>query len=471
MLVTLLKKEFLEHVLSLRFIVASVLSLVLVTLSLIVLRADYVQKKEAYDLNRESYRKEAERLGDYTQLQMQGIHVDRPPAKLQVSYYGLEKVEDKSTQIMAFMVPATQGELYKSPASALFPTPDILYVVATVLSLMAFVFSYDAVCGERESGTMRLMLSYSVPRDRFILAKWLGGYLSLATPFVIALVVAALIIFVSRSVGFTGNQWSAYVLAAVGSLLFIAVMFSIGMFVSSRCARSATAIMILLFIWVGMVLFVPNVSPYISNQVKRVTPIDVVENQMRQEIGDLVRELTQKMEQLGREYEPQFRKGGEAAQQAMVEFGERMNVIWKEFQNNTNMVGERNIRNFENELNGQIAVAKIISRLSPVSSYVYIATDVAGTGVRKQLHFMEALREYQTEFRGYIGRKTEGAFPFGGSDEEESYDISDMPVFNYAEEPISDRVAGSLLDFGLLGVEALFFFMAAFVSFLRADVM
>jgi len=255
MLVTLLKKEFLEHVLSLRFIVASVLSLVLVTLSLIVLRADYVQKKEAYDLNRESYRKEAERLGDYTQLQMQGIHVDRPPAKLQVSYYGLEKVEDKSTQIMAFMVPATQGELYKSPASALFPTPDILYVVATVLSLMAFVFSYDAVCGERESGTMRLMLSYSVPRDRFILAKWLGGYLSLATPFVIALVVAALIIFVSRSVGFTGNQWSAYVLAAVGSLLFIAVMFSIGMFVSSRCARSATAIMILLFIWVGMVLF------------------------------------------------------------------------------------------------------------------------------------------------------------------------------------------------------------------------
>jgi len=471
MLLTLLKKEFLEHVLSLRFVVASVLSLALVTLSLIVLKADYVQKKEAFDLNRETYRKEAERLGSYQQLQMEGIHVDRPPAKLQVSYYGLEKLEDKTSQVMVFMAPYPKAELYKSPASALFPTPDILYVVATVLSLMAFVFSYDAVCGERESGTMRLVLSYSVPRDRFILAKWLGGYLSLAMPFVIALVVAALIILVSRSVGFTGNQWAAYVLAALGSLLFIAVMFSLGMFVSSRCARPSTAIMILLFMWVGMVLFVPNVSPYVSNQVKRVTPSAVLESRMLQEVGDIVREFTQKMEQMGRKYEPQFREGEEAAQQAMIAFGEEMGTAFKELQKNTNMVTERNIRNFENELNGQIEIAKTISRLSPVSSYVYIATDVAGTGVRKQLHFMEALREYQTAFRGYINRKTQGSFSWFKDDEGEgSYDISDMPVFNYVEEPIRARVAGSLLDFGLLGVEALFFFMAAFVSFLRADV-
>jgi ABC-type transport system involved in multi-copper enzyme maturation permease subunit len=467
MLLTLLKKEFLEHVLSLRFVVASVLSLLLVTLSLIVLKADYVQKKEAYDLSRETYRKEAERLGRYVQLTVRGIRVDRPPVKLQVSYYGLEKLEDKSTRINAFLAPATQGELYKSSASALFPTPDILYVVATVLSLMAFVFSYDAVCGERESGTMRLVLSYSVPRDKFILAKWLGGYLSLATPFVISLAVAALIIVVSRSVGFTGNQWAAYVLAAIGSLLFIAVMFSLGMFVSSRCARPATAIMILLFIWVGMVLFVPNVSPYISNQIKRVTPIDVVQNQTRQEVHDLAFEWGQKMDQLWGEYAYRWELEGEAAEQAHLEFREKSDILNRELQKNTNMVTERNMRDFENELNGQMAVVKIISRLSPVSSYVYVATDVAGTGVRKQLHFREALREYQTVFRGYVNRKG-GTSTWG---EQPPYDISDMPVFNYVEEPISDRVAGSLLDFGLLGVEALFFFMAAFVSFLRADVM
>jgi len=253
MLLALLKKEFMEHVLSLRFLVASLLSVVLVLVSLIVLKGDYTQKKEAYDLNKGAYKQQAERHDDYSDLELEGIQVERPPQKLQVSYYGLEKLEDKTARIMAYLAPTLLGELYKSPVSALFPTPDMLYVVGVVLSLMAFVFSYDAISGEREAETLKLALSYSVPRDRFILAKWLGGYLSLLTPFAIALVVAAVIIAASRSLGFTAAQWGAYSVAAVASFLFVAVMFSLGLFVSCRCARSATAIMVLLFIWVGMV--------------------------------------------------------------------------------------------------------------------------------------------------------------------------------------------------------------------------
>jgi len=300
MLLTLLKKEFLEHVLSLRFVMASILSIVLVTVSLIVLKGDYSRKKEAYDANRVAYRRDAERQGSYSDLELQGVRVEQPPEKLQVSYYGLEKLEDKTARIMAYLVPTVYGELYKSPVSALFPTPDMLYVVGIVLSLMAFVFSYDAISGERESETLKLALSYSVPRDRFILAKWLGGYLSLLTPFAIALTVAAVIILLSRALGFTASHWQAYLIATIASFLFVAVMFSLGLFVSSRCTRSATAVMILLLIWVGMVLMIPNISPYISNQVTRVTPYDVVENQIRQEVNDVVREYMPRMEREGR---------------------------------------------------------------------------------------------------------------------------------------------------------------------------
>jgi len=146
--------------------------------------------------------------------------------------------------------------------------------------------------------------------------------------------------------------------------------------------------------------------------------------------------------------------------------------LWKELEDKTNKVSERRWASYERELTGQIRVAKMLSRLSPVSSYVYIATDLAGTGVRKQLHFMRALREYQKLFREYVHDKTRGALRgrgvfFGGR--EPDYDLSDMPVFNYVEEPIPARLAGSLLDFGILAVEAVLLFMAAFVSFLRVD--
>ena len=42
--------------------------------------------------------------------------------------------------------------------------------------LLAIVFGYDAICGEKERGTLRLMLSCSVPRDTVLLAKWIGGF-------------------------------------------------------------------------------------------------------------------------------------------------------------------------------------------------------------------------------------------------------------------------------------------------------
>jgi ABC-type transport system involved in multi-copper enzyme maturation permease subunit len=473
MLLALLKKEFMEHVLSLRFVVASILSVVLVLVSLIVLKGDYTQKKEAYDLNRGAYKQLAERHNDYSDLELEGIRVDRPPQKLQVSYYGLEKLEDKTARIMAYLAPTLLGELYKSPVSALFPTPDILYVVAVVLSLMAFVFSYDAISGEREAETLKLALSYSVPRDRFILAKWLGGYLSLLTPFAIALTVAAVIIAASRSLGFTASQWYAYFIAAVASFLFVAVMFSLGLFVSCRCARSATAIMVLLFIWVGMVLMIPNVSPYISNQITPVTAYGVVENEIRQRVNDEVRAFFPRMEQEQRQFAGQLRQGGEVSQQARQEVGERIDKLWDELQNKTNMIAEEEWVSHERELNRQIGVAKMLSRVSPVSSYVYIVTDMAGTGVRKQLHFMRALQEYQKLFRRYIHDKTAGASRgrgmfFGGPQPE--YDVSDMPTFNYEEEPLSARLAGSILDFAMLGIEAVALFMAAFLSFLRVDV-
>jgi len=186
-----------------------------------------------------------------------------------------------------------------------------------------------------------------------------------------------------------------------------------------------------------------------------------------------VRAFFPQMEREHRRLAAQFRRGGKVSEQAQQELGERIGKLWDELQNKTNMIAEEEWVSHERELNRQIGVAKMISRISPVSSFVYIATDLAGTGVRKQLHFMRSLREYQKLFRQYIHEKTRGGLRgrgvfFGGRESE--YDISDMPVFNYEGEPVSARIAGSILDFAMLGIEAVALFMAAFLSFLRVDV-
>ena len=55
---------------------------------------------------------------------------------------------------------------YPNPISVLFATPDLAYVVNIVISLLALLLTFDAITGELETGTLRLMLSNAVPRGR-----------------------------------------------------------------------------------------------------------------------------------------------------------------------------------------------------------------------------------------------------------------------------------------------------------------
>jgi len=483
------KKELMEHVLSLRFIVATILTVGLVIICIVILIGDYTQKKVQFDANRQYYQDEAERMDDFRSLQKDGMIVERPPEPLQVGYYGVAKSDDRAARIQTFYEPQTLGTVAKNPVLPLFPTPDILYVVACVLSLMAFVFSYDAISGERESGTLKLMMSYSLPRDIVLLGKWFGGYLSLVVPFVIALAMAAIVISVSAQIDFGPGEWGAYVIAALTSLLFLAVMFSLGMFVSASCARSSTSIMVLIFVWVCLALMIPNMSPYVANIFSPVTPYDTVESSIREGIANARDEFNDATREYRHAMYEAYRKGGpelELARQQYREQAERLGEIMKE---RSTDITEQYSRAFQRELVNQISVTKLISRLSPISSYVYIVTDLAGTGVHQQLQFRQALRNYQWIFREYLDEKTgglrsgggpgrgrggpRGRRTFMGGREGPEFDLSDIPLFDYASyvsDPLAGKINRCLVDFCLLAVAGILLFMLAYVKFLRADV-
>ena len=63
---------------------------------------------------------------------------------------------------------------------------DFTTVVAILLSFLAIVLGYDAICGERERGTLQLLLANSVPRSTVVLGKLIGGLLSIWIPLALA---------------------------------------------------------------------------------------------------------------------------------------------------------------------------------------------------------------------------------------------------------------------------------------------
>ena len=109
----------------------------------------------------------------------------------------------------------------ENPLPILFPPLDFLFIVTIIMSLLAILFSYDAITGERQSGTLRLMIANSVSRTTILFGKFIGGIASLIIPFILSLLVGALYISVNPSIQWDGSAWAELALLTAASITFI----------------------------------------------------------------------------------------------------------------------------------------------------------------------------------------------------------------------------------------------------------
>ncbi|HEY4594348.1 MAG TPA: ABC transporter permease, partial [Thermoanaerobaculia bacterium] len=75
---------------------------------------------------------------------------------------------------------------------------DWSFVIRLVLSFAAFLLGYDAVCGERRAGNLKLVLTYPIARWKVFAGKLLALWSGLAAPFLGA---AALSLLAARVAG------------------------------------------------------------------------------------------------------------------------------------------------------------------------------------------------------------------------------------------------------------------------------
>lgn len=650
MMMNLVKKELLNNLLSFRFIVSSVIVVLIMIISTVVLMQDYAKKHDAYIQNLKAHYDEANDKDNYLELMFSGIGADRPPVPLQVFYTGVEKNPNRSSMIFPFFKPRFMGELNINPVFPLFPVMDILFVVSIVLSLIAFVFSYDAVCGERERGTLKLLMSYSVPRDKIILAKWIGGYISLAIPYITGAVIATMIVYLNPRISYDGQEWLAYALTVVVSLVFIGVMYSVGIFVSVWSKRGATSISILLFLWVVFVLMIPNAVPFIVDKIKPIDSYSSVMSQIKARTGgtinDLLGETISAFEQAtgitvdqidfsgmtgedeDDEEEEQEQQqalassgsgggsssGGGGSQPSMPEgldmaslesmageitdsdlrdiqlggcerwiskklksqmgmdldqakkmaadFGYDIDVdalldecesqkdrliemkrsgasaadiaaaqgggttqpqqkqqqtvqakkpepkksdgkvsveeFWGEFMSLSDeekgkffddmyssfitmnkqgsQISKEEEEKYARDVDSQVALTKNISRISPVSAYIYAVTDLANTGIEREKHLKQYLWDYQSKFLDFLVEKFNMPDEkrvhsiFGGAFREPEYNLDNFPRFDYEQMELSQRISYAFTDLAVLFGFAFLFFLLAYFSFIKADI-
>ncbi|MBP2134530.1 ABC-2 type transport system permease protein [Methanomicrobium sp. W14] len=167
-------------------------------------------------------------------------------------------------------------EEYKSGSSDIYLIPPTPVIVFGSISenigyygfgaIIAIALGFNLISGERESGSLKSLLSHPVYRDEIINGKALGGLISLlfAETIVFAIVIALMLISgIVPDLNSSGKIFVIWLLV----FLFLAANFSLALMASSVCKSSSTALVVSLVVLFVISYLFPVAGPGILGSV------------------------------------------------------------------------------------------------------------------------------------------------------------------------------------------------------------
>ncbi len=469
MLRTLIRKEILANVTSLRFVLTLLLVAIVFIVSALVFVGRYEQ--EMRDFSHTSNRslsgleEGAERLSQvpgYVQT------FRKRPKLMQLCCEGFEKSIPNTFRMNAFTMEYPEIVSGASPLFPRFADMDWTFIISLILSFAALLMTFDSLSGEKERGTLRLVMSGPVSRDKIVLGKYVSGVLTLMIPLSIGILLNLI------SLSFFGLSFTSFaqwmrILAFVGvSTLYLSIFVFLGILVSSRSAKSSSSIVVLLFLWVIITMIIPSSGRMVADRFIRVPTRLEVERHIK-EARD---EIWENKERYGRNVgfwigganDPRNNPSGRAKMEnAMTEA--------------KNRIGEAYI----NKMLAQVSLGRNATRISPAVIYQCASEAIMGTGVARSQNLYNQLKIYRQVLRDFvmnIDRRDPDSLHLWVEPEylrrrllsRKPVDRDTIPRFQEIGLPMASTLRRAAWDIGALALLNILLFMGCYISFLRSDV-
>jgi ABC-type transport system involved in multi-copper enzyme maturation permease subunit len=160
------------------------------------------------------------------------------------------------------------------PLDSLFPRIDLSLIVGLLMTLIAILLSHDAITGEKEQGTLKLMLAGPVPRRSLLAAKLTGVVLLMAISLAYTILLYTLVVVISSDGKFdiSLHTLMGLVIYALVSLLLLILFAALGIAASTMAKQSSASLYICMGVWVILVLIWPSLAPYVVSYVQPNEP-------------------------------------------------------------------------------------------------------------------------------------------------------------------------------------------------------
>lgn len=505
MLWEIIRKEFHSNIIMARFIVGFIICLVLISASTYVAIRGYERRLNDYSVAAREHRDEVLNARVYSELRPR---VDREPNRLSIFNQGMDKRLANTFMVLTSAIPMVyDGEKHGAynPFLDLFSSVDLTFVFQVVLSLLALLFAYNAISGERENGTLKLMVSNSIPRSSILLGKYLSALLSLFWPIAVSVIVALLMIMFSGKVSLTGGDFLRVLLIVIVSLLYVSVFYLIGLLISTKTQRTSTSLMLAMFVWVFLTLIYPNAGGFLADRATKSEP----GGEHYSQIEELWSEFERKRDEHRKELSPNGQRtrlwpgfSGSASIGSWSSYSEdtlsyslfESMAMIGEFKPESAIDAPKKFYQYAEPLRIRTAdrvwhirkraldetygrkrrLTMNLLRLSPAAIYDNASAILASTDLGSVLDFVDQAQEYRRSFIQYLNdqRAFSSVYWFKYSDgkTEDRSELSGAPVFHYRAESIISSLSRGITDMLLLVILNVMFLILSYTLFIRQEV-
>jgi hypothetical protein len=290
MIFKIIRKEILQNLLSLRFIFSLLLIVSLFASSGFVFVAGHRAQSDNYwkktNDNLSGFREQADQL---YKLAFFNHEIWRKPKPLTFCVGGHEKSLPNcfGTDVFdaVWRVRGRHNFLLRE-----FGDLDWVFIISLPLSFLALFLTYDSICGEKETGTLRLILSRPIPRSKVLLGKYTGTMITIGMPLFVGLLVNLIIIYSSGVIELHANDWLKMSVIVLLSILYLSIFVLLGILISGRSVYPTNSMVVLLLLWVGLVILLPCLGRAVSDVFYKA-PSDAV----------WIRKYSEMLDQLDRE--------------------------------------------------------------------------------------------------------------------------------------------------------------------------
>jgi len=261
MTLTIMTYSLKDYLASLRLFLGFIMVIFLMSSGAFIYCQRYQQQVLDYrghmiDIDR-GIREESRSLANVVTMDLEGF---REPSSLQ---FVVDADEDNLPNKIPFTVNLLMSPTREGGVNYMlmpFEGIDWDFIVRVILSFVAIALTYDAISGERARGTLRLIMSNPVPRDKFLTGKFLASLLALTIPLLLGVLIAVGVVTIYGGINLGDQDILRFSLHLALSVLYIALFVLLGLIVSIFARKSSSSLVILLLIWVCLVVAVPGMA-------------------------------------------------------------------------------------------------------------------------------------------------------------------------------------------------------------------